>query len=244
MNETSHRGHSADTLHARIRSDIEGNILSGAWPPGHRIPYEHELMKTYHCSRMTVSKVLTTLAEHGLIERRRRAGTFVAIPRFQSAILKIPDIKADVIGRGFEYSFRASKIQVHPATHEEQSLLQLKKPAEIMIVHGLHSANGKPFSLEHRLINLAMVPEARETDFSHEPPGSWLLSKIAWSDGDHRIYAINPAPADAKALAITADTACLVIERHTWRSGEPITFARQIFPAGLYEVNARFTPGV
>lgn len=231
-----------DTLHARIRQHIEGNILSGTWPPGFRIPFEHELMEIYGCSRMTVSKVLSTLAENGLIERRRRAGTFVAMPRFHAAVLKIPDIKAEIVGRGFEYSYRAHKVQTRKASKEEQGLLQLKNASEIVIVHCLHAANQKPFALEYRLINLATVPEARDTDFTQEPPGSWLLSKIAWSEGDHRIYAHNPAIDEADELAIAHDNACLVIERHTWRGSEPITFARQIFPAGMFEVNARFTP--
>jgi DNA-binding GntR family transcriptional regulator len=62
-------------LYQRIRNDLEGRIISGAWPPGHRVPFEHELMETYSCSRMTVNKVLSALADAGLLVRRRRAGT-------------------------------------------------------------------------------------------------------------------------------------------------------------------------
>ncbi|WP_296253579.1 GntR family transcriptional regulator, partial [uncultured Stenotrophomonas sp.] len=57
------KGKKAPTLNHRIRSDIEGRILSGEWEPGFRIPFEHELMEQYGCSRMTVNKVLTALAE-------------------------------------------------------------------------------------------------------------------------------------------------------------------------------------
>ena len=32
------------TLYKQIRLDIERRILTGEWPPGHRIPFEHELM--------------------------------------------------------------------------------------------------------------------------------------------------------------------------------------------------------
>lgn len=242
MNLASENAAPADTLHARIRQDIEGNILSGVWPPGHRIPFEHELMDSYGCSRMTVSKVLSTLAENGLIERRRRAGTFVAVPRFQAAVLQIPDIRAEVLGRGFDYTYRALKVENRKSGKDEQHRLQLKKPGPIVVVNCLHLANGKPFALEYRLINLATVPEAAQTDFGREPPGSWLVSKIAWSEGDHRIYAHNPTPEEAAILQIEPRNACLVIERHTWRGSEPITFARQIFPGGMFEMNARFTP--
>ena len=42
-------------LYQRIRADLEDKILSGRWPPGYRIPFEHELVETYQCSRMTVN---------------------------------------------------------------------------------------------------------------------------------------------------------------------------------------------
>ncbi len=35
------------TLHRRIRDHIEQRILSGAWPPGHKLPFEHELMTEF-----------------------------------------------------------------------------------------------------------------------------------------------------------------------------------------------------
>ncbi|MGB3626279.1 MAG: GntR family transcriptional regulator, partial [Henriciella sp.] len=46
---------SKKTLHDSIRSAIEDRILSGELKPGDRIPFEHELMETYGCSRMTVN---------------------------------------------------------------------------------------------------------------------------------------------------------------------------------------------
>ena len=55
-------------LHQRIRTDIEAKILSGDLGPGDRIPFEHELTAQYGCSRMTVSKAISALAEAGLIE--------------------------------------------------------------------------------------------------------------------------------------------------------------------------------
>ena len=82
------------SLHQRIVADIAGEIRSGAWPPGRRIPFEHELMASYGCARATAGKAVHALASAGLVERRRRAGTFVANPPIHSAVLEIPDIEA------------------------------------------------------------------------------------------------------------------------------------------------------
>ena len=96
--------HSPDTrpqtLHARIRAEIEARIRSGEWPPGHRIPPETDLVAEYGCSRMTVTTAMAALAAEGLVVRNRRAGTTVARPRTHSAVLHIPDIRAEIEARG------------------------------------------------------------------------------------------------------------------------------------------------
>jgi GntR family histidine utilization transcriptional repressor len=65
-------------------------------------------MEQYGCSRMTVNKVLTALAESGMIERRRRAGSFVARqpPHLEQVALEIPDIAMEVGSRGHQYGYR------------------------------------------------------------------------------------------------------------------------------------------
>lgn len=94
------------SLHQRILGDVEGRILSGEWPPGHRIPFEHELTEQYDCSRMTVNKALTELVKRGLIERRRKSGSYVTFPQVQSAVMEIHDVKLEVQSLGLDYSFR------------------------------------------------------------------------------------------------------------------------------------------
>jgi GntR family transcriptional regulator, histidine utilization repressor len=148
------------TLHKRIRSDISERILSGAWPPGHRIPYEHELMAEYGCSRMTVNKALAPLAESGLIVRRRKAGSFVARPRIHSVVLDIPDIPAEVTARGEPYGYELQSRKTRVAGRREIEELGLDGPVQVLALRCLHRASGRPFALEERLINLAAVPEA------------------------------------------------------------------------------------
>src|SRR5260370_24344157 len=94
------------TLYKQIRLDIERRILTGEWPPGHRIPFEHQLMARYGCSRMTVSKALSELAQADLIERRRRAGSFVRRPQHLSAVLKISDMRAEITALGRNYGYQ------------------------------------------------------------------------------------------------------------------------------------------
>ena len=93
-------------LYQTIRNAIERRIMSGALRPGDRIPFEHERMAEYGCSRMTVNKALSALAGAGLISRQRRRGSFVTRPRIHMAALQIPDIREEIEQRGHAYALR------------------------------------------------------------------------------------------------------------------------------------------
>jgi GntR family histidine utilization transcriptional repressor len=230
------------TLHQRIRSDISERILSGAWPPGHRVPSEHVLMAEYGCSRMTVSKALTPLAESGLIVRRRRAGSFVARPKIHSVVLDIPDIAAEVGARGEAYGYTLIEAVRRPARDGDRAALDLDRAVQVLSLRCLHTAGGRPFAYEERLINLDAAPDAAGVDFAAVPPGSWLLSHVPWTEAEHRISASNANAGVSRALGVHPGTACLILERRTWRGDDKITFVRLSFPGDAYDLVARFTP--
>jgi GntR family transcriptional regulator, histidine utilization repressor len=230
------------SLHRRIRADIERRILSGELRPGDRIPFEHELMAHYHCARMTVNKAIASLADAGLIVRRRRAGSFVAQPRIQSVVLEIPDIQAEITARGEEYALKLLARRRRKPTSKRLDEKTLAGKGDLLALRCLHLANGRPFALEDRLISLASVPEALNVDFTTESPGTWLLSHVPWTQAEHRITAINADRETAAALDIEPRTACLALERRTWRASEHITHVRQIFPGTHYDLIARFAP--
>ena len=238
----------ARPLHRRIRADIEDRILSGTWPPGHRLPYEHELMAQYDCARMTVNKVMSGLAAAGLVERRRRAGSFVARPRVQSAVLEIPDFEAETRLRGEAYACELVS-RALGAAHPDDPLTAAFPPGDpVLRLVCRHRAGARPFALEERAIGLAAVPAARGVDFAQEPPGVWLLRHVPWSEAEHRIMAVAADTPMAAGLDVPPGAACLVVERRTWRAdpGRPeatITQVRQTFPGARYHLVARFTPG-
>jgi GntR family histidine utilization transcriptional repressor len=226
-------------LQALIRQDIEARIRSGEWRPGMRIPLERELMQQYGCSRMTVHAALKPLEAEGLIERRRRAGTFVRGPRLDAAILAIPDLQNEIEARGQAYQFDVLTRAVQSAVSQpERELAGAGRP--VLSVEGLHLAAGRPLAHERRLINLDAVPQARDVDFTQVSPGRWLLQAVPWTEAEHRISAeISDAPI-MRLLRLDLPEACLVMERRTWRGDQRITSVRQVFDARAYQLTARF----
>jgi len=227
-------------LHDRIRTEIEGQILSGALKPGDKVPSEHELMAHYGCSRMTVSKALTALSGAGLLQRRKRAGTVVAPRPTETMVLDVPDLAVEIARRGQAYRFRLIAREVRKARADDALDDGLARAGPLLFVRGVHCADDVPIAYEARYISLAAVPEIVEADFTRESPGSWLLRHIPWTEAENRIGAVRADAAWAPLLNLEPGAACLSIERKTWRGEARITLVRQSFVAGSFELVARF----
>ncbi|WP_170975284.1 histidine utilization repressor [Martelella alba] len=230
-------------IHQEIQSDIKNKILNNEWHPGDRVPTEQELMEIYSCSRMTVNKALSTLVASGMIMRKRRKGSFVAMPRVEEPLLAIQDIRAEVLATDSMYSFTVLYRGVRTiADPVEAAHIGIPVNARMLCIDVMHFADNLPFALEARQINLAVVPDAAEEAFAEMPPGSWLLSHVPWSEGEHSLRAIAADDVLARQLSISPGTACFSIARRTWLSGALITFVRLIYPGERHRFLVRFGP--
>lgn len=230
-------------LHARIVADMEAAILSGAWPPGHRLPIETELAAQYGCSRMTVNKAMTRLTAAGLIERRRKSGTHVRLPQSQSAVLEIADIREDVLRLGVAYRYALLKTHRRKGSAQDRRLLGAPGAGPVLALDCLHFAGTRPFCREERLIDLDTVPLASEASFTDQPPGRWLLERVPWNIAEHTIRAAGADEETALMLMIAPGAACLVVERRTRLEDRPVTFVRLTYPGTAHALTASFRPG-
>jgi GntR family histidine utilization transcriptional repressor len=238
----SKRGAEILSLHSRILGDVESRILSGELAPGDRIPFEHELSAQYRCSRMTVNKALSELAKAGLIERRRKAGSFVMRVPSRSAVLEIPDVKTEVASLGTPYRFEILTRKQRRGSPADASRLEGIAEGPVLDLTCRHWAGPKPFCIEERLINLAATPQATDETFAKIAPGPWLIARAPWTNAEHRIRA---RPADyrrAALLDIPKGTASLTIERRTWSGDSAITYVKLTYPGDTHELVARFSP--
>ena len=87
-------------LYAQVKDHISRKIQDGTWPPGHRLPSEHELVAQFGMARMTVNRALRELVEQGRIVRVAGVGSFVAENKPQSTLLQIANIASEIRQRG------------------------------------------------------------------------------------------------------------------------------------------------
>ncbi len=230
------------SLHQRILNEISEKIISGKWQPGYRIPFEHELTVQYSCSRMTVSKALSQLAAQGLLERRKRSGSFVTRPRSQAAVLEIHDIRMEVEALGIAYGYQLLRLEKRKSKAVDCVKIETVSGTALIEISALHSAGGLPFCLEERLINGAAVPEAYGESFMATAPGTWLIGHVPWSRATHTIGAAGAGGLAAEALHIPPGSPCLTIERRTWTTNQPVTHVRLTYPGNAHSLVAHFSP--
>jgi DNA-binding transcriptional regulator YhcF (GntR family) len=66
-------------LYSAIYTALKQQILSGAYPPGIKIPGHKLLAQQYNVSSITSNRALQELEKEGLVKRHQRQGTFVSV---------------------------------------------------------------------------------------------------------------------------------------------------------------------
>jgi GntR family histidine utilization transcriptional repressor len=230
------------SLTGRIHRDIQQRIVSGDWPAGTRIPFETELAAQYRCSRMTVNKALSALAQEGLITRRRKAGSFVAEPKVEQAVMEIQDFAMEAARLGLPYRHEITGRSVERLGAAAARAAGLPTGARVLHVLCRHSIGAKPVAFEDRLIALAAVPGAAEERFDAIPPGTWLLRRVPWTQAEHSIRARCADATLARLLDVAPGEACLVLQRRTWHLGAPVTIVDITYAGERQHLVGRFSP--
>jgi GntR family histidine utilization transcriptional repressor len=220
----------------RIKSQLLARIRAGELRPGDRIPPERELMEAFECSRMTVHRAVRELADDGVVERRRRAGTRVSNPDGRNLLIDIRPTRKLVAEMGSEYGYVLLERRVQRASGLIARKLEIAVRTPVLWIKCLHTAGQRPFQLEERYVNPAVAVGIKEVDFEIDPPGDWLIDRIPWSQAEHVIAARNADSDTAAHLELPDREAILAIERTTWLEGKVVTWVRLSHPAWMYSL--------
>lgn len=208
-----------------IRAEVLRRIRARDWPPGALIPGEEALAEEFGVARATVNRALTALAEAGVIERKKRAGTRVAQLPVRRARLEIPVIRLDVLGRGLAYDFKLLADRLAPAPVPVTARLGLPEGTPMRSLETLHLAGGRPFVLETRWLNPEILP-VPSPDFAAVSVNEWLVTHVSLVSGDIAFTAEPASLREAEVMGVPPGTALLVAERTTQGMTGPVTWVR------------------
>ena len=212
-----------------VQDEVLRRIHARDWPPGSAIPNEADLAREFGVARATVNRALQALAEAGLLDRKRKAGTRVALHPVRKATLSIPILRHEIEARGLAYGYRLLTRTHATAPVAVQAALGLTRP--LLHLTSLHLAADRPYAYEDRWINTDAVPDILTVDLAVLNANQWLVAHAPFTRGDFVLAAVNAGP-EAGPLGIAAGAALMVLERTTWDGAVPITWVRLAFAPG------------
>ncbi len=215
-----------------VRDEVLRKIEAEEWRRGELIPGEMELARKFGCARVTVNRALRQLSEEGFVNRKRRAGTRVALNRVQKATFDIPVIREEVEAAGKHYSHEIIRKQMVAPPGGFAGEMWAAEKRKLLHLRSLHYADGKPYAYEVRWVNTSTVSRIVDVDFSRISANEWLVQNIPVTSSNFAFSAIRLKKSEAKLLRAEPGDAALCVERATWNLTGPITSVRQIFKPG------------
>jgi GntR family transcriptional regulator, histidine utilization repressor len=208
--------------HLGVRAEVLRRIRARDWAPGVTIPSEEALAVEFGCARATVNRALRDLAVQGVLERRRKAGTRVALLPVRRAVVDIPVIRLDVEARGQVYAHRLleQSMGVPPVPVSSRAGMA----GRMLYLETLHLADGRPYAFEARWLNVGVLAEL--PDFGVVSANEWLVRNVRYTTGDIAFSAEGASAREAAVLGISTGTAVFVTDRATWVEDQVITVVR------------------
>lgn len=196
------------------------------------MPGEAEIAAEYGCARSTVNRALRGLADEGLIERKRRAGTRVLELPVRRARFELSLIRHEVESTGAVYRPQVLLREIAPAPALIAERLKLEDSAQLLHLETLHLASGRPHAFEDRWINIDAAPEILKAPLDTISVNEWLIREVPYSSGDVIFTAQKASKREAKALKIAPGEALFTIDRATWFEDIYITAVKLFYPPG------------
>ncbi len=217
------------TTYRDIKADILRRIMRGDWPPGALVPNEQDLAAEYGAARATVNRAMRELVEEGIVERRRKAGTRVRPSPLRQARFEIPLVRQEIEEQGAAYRYSLVRSEVLVPPDWQRARLALRPGAEVLHLLCLHFADGQPYQLEDRWINLAATPGARGVDFAAVSPNEWLVRQVPFSSVEISFSATAAEAEQSLLLDCTPGDALFRVERQTTWQDEVVTFVTLLY---------------
>jgi GntR family histidine utilization transcriptional repressor len=215
-----------------IAREVRRRIVEREWRQGDRIPDEADLAIEFDAARATVNKALQLVADEGLLDRRRRAGTRVAIDPVRKATVTIAIVREQVEQAGMTYGHRVVAQRRSPLPAEIAERLGLPEGETLVRMRAVHYGDGKPFQLEDRWINPRAAPELENADFWQLNANEWLVRNAPYLRAELSFSAENASGRDARLLQTRPGQALLIMHRTTWNDLGPITTVRVAYQPG------------
>lgn len=216
--------------------------------PNEMLPSETELCKMYSISRTTVREALRRLTRDGLLYTIKGKGTFVAEPKLDQIMIKIPDFYEDMAVRGLKPDVKVIDIRVIKANQLVSEKLMIPLNENVFRIKRLFLADNKPYVLEKKFIvcmDCKVLNSCREEDLTNIKDQS-VFDVLAGkchicNDYAHvSIEATTIRPDEARYLEVSAGTVAFYVDLVAFKKDDtPCGWIASVYRGDLYRFKTK-----
>lgn len=232
----------AEPRYAAIKKYIMDGVGSGQLRPGDKLPSEHEFVRMFDVSRMTVNRALRELKSEGVLVGVAGVGSFIAERQPQGHLIEVRNIAEEIRARGHEYTAQVVQNVAEKATRKTAPLLGVAPGTKLFHSIIVHKEAGTPIQVEDRLVLADAVPDYGTIDFQQITPNEYLTRWAPIERVHHQVRAIMPDDQTRELLAMGPNAPCLLLLRQTWSRSRITSYARLFHPGSRFELSATFEP--
>ncbi|MBO3752919.1 GntR family transcriptional regulator [Streptosporangiaceae bacterium NEAU-GS5] len=242
--------HHESPIYRRIADRLRGQILSGEFRDGDRLPGENALMAEYGIARATARQALAVLINEGLAVPRRGSGVYVRlfrpIRRHGSRRLSREQWGQgraiwDSDTRGRPYTVDEVRIEREPA---QEDIARILDTDEVWARRRRYLVDGRPVQLAASYFPADLVEGSAITEADSGPGGVYArLGDLGYSPAHftEEVRARMPQPRESDALSMPAGTPVIIVVRTAYTAGGiPIELNEMTLDAASYVLQYDF----
>lgn len=213
-----------------LKQAITQLVKQGQWPAEMLIPSEMALVVALGVSRMTVNRAMRELTVEGVLQRQQGVGTFVAARKPLQLGLAVEDIADQITQSGAQHSLQVLRQTQAGATSDEAKQMAVAVGTPLFRGVFIHFADDKPVQLEERLLNVELVPDFAQQDFSHITPYQFMRQQQAVERVEKWVEAVLPQRWEAQLFGFGENKPCLQMHRTVWAENQIVSQVRLLTP--------------
>lgn len=221
-------------LYFQVAQHLEQAIDQGELPPGSLLLNEVDFAEALSLSRPTMRRAIQSLADKGLVVRRRGIGTRVVQPKMRRP-LELTSLHDDLVRSGQEPSTEVLTFTLHAASQQIAEKLAIDEGDEVLELVRLRLAESEPIAV---LTNFLPASVVRFDVEDLATRGLYDLIRdqgITLHSATQTIGARSASPAEAKRLKEPGGAALLTMERVTFDDhGKVVEFGDHLYAASRY----------
>ncbi len=245
MTQTVHRISVDGAKSHRVYLGLRDEIISGAYPPGSKLPGELRLVERYGVSRVTVRRALAALEEAGMIRRTPGVGTVVLDQALSTTRITADasNLLPNIIRMGKDSQIRLLAFNYVPVAEPVRELLGLPPGARVQRSVRLRLIDGKPFSHLTTHVPAAIAQSYSEEDLESTPLYALLeRSGVRLDSATQTVSATLATHETAQALEVAEGAPLISLNRVVYDvNGNGIEHLAALYRPDRYRLQINLT---